>query len=132
MSSRKNRDVAKMLGGLGAMYAISQLPVGEGVRPEDVNQEDAAKYRRELEERIARARAGSSAASQLATDEPVRHRVVIPKDLSELIGRDDPELFGRKKGGSVKSKKMASGGMTSASKRADGIATKGKTKCKMY
>jgi hypothetical protein len=36
-----------------------------------------------------------------------------------------------KKGGSVK--KMASGGMTSsASKRADGIATRGKTKCKMY
>ncbi len=37
-----------------------------------------------------------------------------------------------KKGGAVKAKKMASGGMTSASKRADGIATKGKTKCKMY
>jgi hypothetical protein len=40
-----------------------------------------------------------------------------------------------KKGGMVKKavKKMASGGMTSsASKRADGIATKGKTKCKMY
>jgi len=36
-----------------------------------------------------------------------------------------------KKGGSVK--KMASGGMaSSASKRADGIATKGKTKCKIY
>ena len=36
-----------------------------------------------------------------------------------------------KKGGGVK--KMASGGMaSSASKRADGIATKGKTKCKMY
>lgn len=34
-----------------------------------------------------------------------------------------------KRGGRVK--KMASGGMT-ASKRADGIATKGKTKCKMY
>ena len=33
------------------------------------------------------------------------------------------------KGGSVK--KMASGGMT-ASKRADGIASRGKTKCKMY
>jgi hypothetical protein len=40
----------------------------------------------------------------------------------------------KKKGGSVKAKpkKMASGGMSSASKRADGIATKGKTKCKMY
>ena len=41
---------------------------------------------------------------------------------------------GMKKGGKVK--KMASGGMTSksssASKRADGIAQRGKTKCKMY
>jgi hypothetical protein len=39
-----------------------------------------------------------------------------------------------KKGGKVK--KMASGGMTSkvssASKRADGIASRGKTNCKMY
>lgn len=46
--------------------------------------------------------------------------------------------IGYKKGGSAKAKpkKMASGGMTSkvssASKRADGIATKGKTKCKIY
>lgn len=42
----------------------------------------------------------------------------------------------RKKGGMVKAKKMASGGMTSkpssASSRADGIASRGKTKCKMY
>jgi hypothetical protein len=38
----------------------------------------------------------------------------------------------RKKGGMVKAKKMASGGMTSASKRADGIASRGKTKCKIY
>jgi hypothetical protein len=37
-----------------------------------------------------------------------------------------------KKGGAVKAKKMASGGVTSASKRADGIASRGKTKCKMY
>ena len=41
------------------------------------------------------------------------------------------ERFNMKKGGKVK--KMASGGMaSSASKRADGIATRGKTKCKMY
>jgi hypothetical protein len=44
---------------------------------------------------------------------------------------------GMKKGGKVKAKpvkKMASGGFTrsSASKRADGIATKGKTKGKIY
>jgi len=38
---------------------------------------------------------------------------------------------GMKKGGKVK--KMASGGMaSSASKRGDGIASKGKTRCKMY
>ena len=39
-----------------------------------------------------------------------------------------------KRGGAVKAKKMASGGMTrsSASKRADGIATKGKTRGKLY
>jgi hypothetical protein len=46
--------------------------------------------------------------------------------------------IGYKKGGAIKAKanKMASGGMTfkssSASSRADGIAKKGKTKCKMY
>ena len=41
------------------------------------------------------------------------------------------ESFGLKKGGKVK--RMASGGMaSSASKRADGIATRGKTNCKMY
>jgi hypothetical protein len=49
-----------------------------------------------------------------------------------LGGKD----FSLKKGGSVKRsapiQKMASGGMvSSASKRADGIATKGKTRCKM-
>jgi hypothetical protein len=37
-------------------------------------------------------------------------------------------LSSMKKGGAVK--KMASGGMTS--KRGDGIASKGKTRCKMY
>jgi hypothetical protein len=42
---------------------------------------------------------------------------------------DDPGYSaGMKKGGKVK--KMASGGM--ASKRGDGIASKGKTRCKMY
>jgi len=40
--------------------------------------------------------------------------------------------FGMRKGGEAKAKKMASGGMTSsASKRADGIAVKGKTRGKM-
>jgi len=37
----------------------------------------------------------------------------------------------RASGGAVKTKNMASGGMT-ASSRADGIASRGKTRCKMY
>jgi hypothetical protein len=46
----------------------------------------------------------------------------------EMGGKD----FTFKKGGKVKSMKMSSGGSTSpASKRADGIATRGKTRCKI-
>jgi hypothetical protein len=59
-------------------------------------------------------------------------RPMDPRDLEAGMSRGtrykQPMLM--KKGGSVK--KMASGGMTSsASKRADGIATKGKTRVKM-
>jgi len=55
-------------------------------------------------------------------------------NIRNTLGGSDFTL-GMKKGGKVKvkPKKMASGGMTgSASKRADGIATKGKTRGKMY
>jgi len=47
---------------------------------------------------------------------------------------EDAENVEFKRGGKTmsKTKNMASGGMSSASKRGDGIATKGKTKCKMY
>lgn len=51
----------------------------------------------------------------------------------DVLRSTEPEYsIRRKKGGAVK--KMASGGVTrsSASKRADGIATKGKTRGKMY
>ena len=59
--------------------------------------------------------------------------------MSRASPYDDDEMRGGvrggyKRGGLMKAKKMASGGMTSssASKRADGIATKGKTRGKMY
>ena len=51
------------------------------------------------------------------------------EDGTRLPSEENYKGDGMKRGGRVK--KMASGGMT-ASKRADGIATKGKTKCKMY
>ena len=58
-------------------------------------------------------------------DEERKGRKYAEKDKPTEYRGDDEY----KRGGRVK--KMASGGMT-ASKRADGIATKGKTKCKMY
>jgi hypothetical protein len=59
------------------------------------------------------------------------------QSLRENIGGKDFTV--KKKGGSIKAKgkaktKLASGGMTrsSASKRGDGIASKGRTRGKMY
>jgi len=68
------------------------------------------------------------------------------KKMQEALARQNSGLFdgfkrpsaANKKaaGGQIKTKRMASGGMTStmsfASKRGDGIASKGKTRCKMY
>jgi hypothetical protein len=51
------------------------------------------------------------------------------EDGTRLPDEENYKGDGMKRGGKVK--KMASGGMT-ASKRADGIAVKGKTNCKMY
>lgn len=67
------------------------------------------------------------------TDETMREVDRDIKAAKEYSGKDKPSEYRGddefKHGGRVK--KMASGGMT-ASKRADGIATKGKTNCKMY
>ena len=54
------------------------------------------------------------------------------KPKSKALSEEDVTggAIGYKKGGKVK--KMSSGGMSSASKRGDGIASRGKTKCKMY
>jgi hypothetical protein len=69
-----------------------------------------------------------------ASEEP------IPNTTQELTGKlggkgglkFDYDGMEYKKGGAVKAKKMASGGkVSSASKRADGCATKGKTKGRM-
>ena len=68
------------------------------------------------------------------------------KKMEEALARQNPKLLDAIKrpsaankkagGGQIKTKRMASGGMTStmssASKRGDGIASKGKTRCKMY
>ena len=72
MSRKSTKNYSKLLGGLGAMYALSKLPYGEGVRPEDVNQAEAladsttirmrqdAERKRQEEAAIARMRGASS------------------------------------------------------------------------
>jgi hypothetical protein len=80
----------------------------------------AARERGMLEENAARYNLDPSDPAFAAQAAAVR---------SSLGGKD---FTLRKKGGKVKTKKMASGGMSSASKRADGIATRGKTKYKIY
>ena len=80
-------------------------------------------------ELLARDRAARSAAREAEKEEFNR------RGVDRFI--ESTSEGGMKRGGKVKAKakpkKMASGGSTSsASKRADGIATKGKTKCKMY
>ena len=80
----------------------------------------AARERGMLEENAARYNLDPSDPAFAAQAAAVR---------SSLGGKD---FTLRKKGGKVKTKKMASGGVSSASKRADGIATRGKTKYKIY
>ena len=79
-----------------------------------------AAVRRRQEQEAAAAAQNRAAAEQRRID------AELSLDPMERLSR------GYKKGGAIKTKKMASGGMTSASKRGDGIASKGKTKCKMY
>jgi hypothetical protein len=56
--------------------------------------------------------------------------------IKRMIEREKAAASKKAGGGQIKAKKMASGGMTSkvssASKRGDGIASKGKTRCKLY
>jgi hypothetical protein len=63
--------------------------------------------------------------------EPYKHKMPISSFFEGIRERGNKDLEERGLRGGGKVKKMASGGMT-ASRRADGIASRGKTKCKMY
>ena len=80
-----------------------------------------------------RAAEGMSPAEALAAREAATQAAREAKTLNPNAWLAGPKGMAEnfRKGGAVKTKKMASGGMT-ASKRADGIASRGKTKCKMY
>lgn len=83
----------------------------------------------EIERRVAARDEDARLGNIKAAKDYNRGREMESQVLNNMI--TNPPM---KKGGVVK--KMAKGGMSSvassASKRADGIASKGKTKCKMY
>lgn len=87
----------------------------------------AAVRRRQAEEEAAAKTAREADAERLREARRVQRPA---SNAADLRFQDMKKRMGLKKGGATK--KMASGGMTSASKRGDGIASKGKTKCKMY
>jgi hypothetical protein len=84
-------------------------------------------------EKVELSKSSKERLADMEVDETMREVDRDIKAAKEYSGKDKPSEYRGddeyKRGGRVK--KMASGGMT-ASKRADGIATKGKTNCKMY
>ena len=110
---RKLVNAAKVLGGLGAAYVAHDLAkpatVNLGVDRRGVEEEDEPSL-------FAKP---SSVPAAPAPAAPVKARIVEPDFDSDTR---DPGLFGvgRKKGGVI-----------SASRRADGIAQRGKTRGKM-
>ena len=75
--------------------------------------------------------APTSTTTSTPKSEPYKHKMPISSFFEGIRERGNKDLEERGLRGGGKVKKMASGGMT-ASKRADGIASRGKTNCKMY
>lgn len=75
--------------------------------------------------------APTSTTTSAPKSEPYKHKMPISSFFEGIRERGNKDLEERGLRGGGKVKKMASGGMT-ASRRADGIASRGKTKCKMY
>ena len=111
--------------------AVPALPAPQarltGPSKADLLARDRAARQEQLREQVRRENAANYGLDPNAPG----YEAAVRALTRDLGGRD---FTLKKKGGAVKAKpkKMASGGMSSASKRADGIATKGKTKCKMY
>jgi len=151
-------STGNMVRGQGARYDSNGIPIGGITAPQGGERVDnPSEFRRMME---AAGPARLAGIGNMATEALTAARVqraynaqqaarraaegLSPAEAAAAKARLAEAAFegGMKKGGKVKPKvkakakpkKMASGGMTSrpnASKRADGIATKGHTKCKM-
>jgi hypothetical protein len=142
-SNRKIGRRADALGALGAGYMVGrEIDKATGIGKKIVDKGglgdivDKAASRRDKVElsKSAKERLQDEEIDQMRrdveTEEKARREYSGRReDGSRVPSDEDYKGDGMKRGGKVK--KMASGGMT-VSKRADGIASRGKTKCKMY
>ena len=142
-SNRKIGRRADALGALGAGYMVGrEIDKATGIGKKIVDKgglgdivDKAASRRGKVElSKSAKERLQDEEIDQMRrdveTEEKARREYSGRReDGSRVPSDEDYKGDGMKRGGKVK--KMASGGMT-ASKRADGIASRGKTKCKMY
>ena len=110
--------------------------VGKGIGKKMVEKSGlgrAAEKSANSRDKVELSKSSKERLADMEIDETMREVDRDIKATKEYSGKDKPSEYrgddAFKRGGKVK--KMASGGMT-ASRRADGIATKGKTKCKMY
>jgi len=123
--------------GLTAVKAVTQGPIANATNSSNrvPTSEEAAANRQAAYDKVKSV--GSSVVDYVKNFEtPAERRAreaknPPPKTSSTRDYNEDALSSGSamRRGGAVK--KMASGGMT-ASRRADGIATKGKTRCRMY
>jgi hypothetical protein len=122
-------------GAAGAIYKGKKLL--DARKAAQAGAKKRANLKRDVEEGIERNLADElQNYSSSAAEKAVAARQRADKTLNPNAWMSGPKGMADdfKRGGKVKPpvKKMASGGMvSSASKRADGIATKGKTRCKM-
>jgi hypothetical protein len=128
----------KMSGSYGALEKMT--PQQRAAR-QAVDARDAKKYaKQQTKEEIADQKRFDESIKKFNVESMKRaqdklfptEKEMAERSVSNFLDDLAAERGGFKKGGKVKAKKMASGGkVSSASKRADGCATKGKTKGRM-
>jgi hypothetical protein len=128
MVKKALKKTSKVLGGLGAAYVLSDAlgPKVTGVDPEVEAADREATRKRVEENRVDRPPAPEPVQSRIRLRDPNEH--YVREDTSGSRMRPPP-LFGLER---YEKTAMKKGGAVSASRRADGIAQRGKTRGKMY
>lgn len=131
-SSETERNLANIAAGLGPTRLAGFANAGIEAAFLNAQRNAAAARNASAAQNAAAARRAQLAEEARRGQTPTNLTSTTSRSANKRTKKIDEDNTGVefKLGG--KTKKMASGGMTSASKRGDGIASKGKTKCKMY